>query len=144
MNSGKDVFTLMREIKLPPDLEVGEAYGKLTWSIRGIYEGYAGWFDMNPATMYDIPASSVYADLVRLAGGPEAIVKLAVERIQEGRPVEALHLTNVALAADPDSPKTLEARLNALQALHDRSRNSNERGWLEYSINQVRSKLGRK
>jgi glyoxylase-like metal-dependent hydrolase (beta-lactamase superfamily II) len=28
MNAGKDVFTLMREVKLPPELEVGEAYGR--------------------------------------------------------------------------------------------------------------------
>ncbi|HWX39756.1 MAG TPA: MBL fold metallo-hydrolase [Blastocatellia bacterium] len=144
MNAGKDVFTLMREIKLPPELEVGEGYGKLTWSIRGIYEGYAGWFDMNPATMYDTPASSVYPDLVKLAGGTDAVIKLAAERIQQGRLVDALRLSEVALAADPDSPKTLEARLSALQALHDGSRNSNERGWLEYSINQVKAKLGRK
>ena len=48
MNAGKDVFTLMHEIKLPPELEVGEGYGNLIWSIRGIYEGYAGWFDLQP------------------------------------------------------------------------------------------------
>ena len=29
MNAGKDVFTLMREIKLPAALDVGESYGKL-------------------------------------------------------------------------------------------------------------------
>ena len=52
MNDGKDVFTLMREIKLPPELEIGETYGKVAWSVRGIYEGYVGWFDLNPATMY--------------------------------------------------------------------------------------------
>ena len=67
---GKDVFTLMHEIKLPENLNVGEGYGKLTWSIRGIYEGYAGWFDLNPATMYETPPSSVYADLVKLAEAP--------------------------------------------------------------------------
>jgi glyoxylase-like metal-dependent hydrolase (beta-lactamase superfamily II) len=37
MNEGKDVFTLMHEIKLPPELVVGEGYGNLIWSIRGIY-----------------------------------------------------------------------------------------------------------
>ena len=68
MNDGKDVFTLMREIKLPAALDVGESYGKLSWSIRGIYEGYSGWFDMNPVTMYEEPISSVFADLTKLAG----------------------------------------------------------------------------
>ena len=69
MNAGKGVWTLMNEIKLPPDLDVGEGYGKLSWSVRGIYEGYVGWFDLNPATMYEKPASSVYPDVVKLAGG---------------------------------------------------------------------------
>ncbi|MFY9570462.1 MAG: MBL fold metallo-hydrolase, partial [Blastocatellia bacterium] len=32
MNAGKDVYTLMREIKLPASLEVGESYGNLIWS----------------------------------------------------------------------------------------------------------------
>src|SRR5262245_27999657 len=36
MNEGKDVGTLMREITLPKELDIGESYGRLTWSIRGI------------------------------------------------------------------------------------------------------------
>jgi alkyl sulfatase BDS1-like metallo-beta-lactamase superfamily hydrolase len=144
MNSGKDVYTLMREIKLPRELEVGESYGKLGWSIRGIYEGYIGYFDMNPATMYELPPSSVYADVVKLAGGPEGVAKLALERVQQGRAVEALHLTEVALAADPNHRGALESRLKALEWLRERCRNTNERGWLDYSIRVTTSKLGGK
>ena len=70
-NEGKDVYTLMREIRRPPALDVGESYGKVTWSIRGIYEGYAGWFDGNPS-MYG-SARDVYADVVQLAGRPMTI-----------------------------------------------------------------------
>ena len=69
MNDGKDVFTLMREIKLPSELNVGEAYGKVDWSIRGIYEGYVGWFDLNPASMYSQPPTVAEPELVRMAGG---------------------------------------------------------------------------
>ncbi|HET9532797.1 MAG TPA: MBL fold metallo-hydrolase [Blastocatellia bacterium] len=141
MNAGKDVFTLMREIKLPPHLNVGESYGKLSWSVRGIYEGYVGWFDTNPATMYEAPASSVYPDLVKLAGGPDAVARAAMERAQAGQAVEALHLSDVALAADANNRKALEARLKALEMLRERCRNANERGWLDYSIKVTRSKL---
>src|SRR5437660_7820773 len=49
MNAGKDVYTLMREVRLPRELDLGENYGRLTWSVRGINEGYAGWLDLNPA-----------------------------------------------------------------------------------------------
>lgn len=142
MNAGKDVWTLMNEIKLPPDLNIGESYGKLSWSVRGIYEGYVGWFDLNPATMYEKPASSVYPDVIKLAGGPDAVAKLAMERAQVGQAVEALHLSDMALAADANHKVALEAKLKALETLRDRCRNSNERGWLEFSINQVKSKFG--
>ena len=144
MNAGKDVYTLMHEIKLPPALEVGESYGNLIWSIRGIYEGYVGWFDLNPATMYEAPASSVYPDIVKLAGGPDAIAALALARVQSGDAVAALHLTGVALAADPNNRKSLEARLKALEILRGRCKNTNERGWLDYSIGITRTKLGEK
>src|SRR5262249_21159738 len=131
MNAGKDVFTLMREIKLPPSLDVGETYGKLSWSIRGIYEGYVGWFDTNPATMYEQPASSIFPDLVKLSGGPDPVAKAAAERLKLGQPLEALRLTDVALAADPAHHAALETRLKSLELLRERSRNTNERGWLD-------------
>jgi alkyl sulfatase BDS1-like metallo-beta-lactamase superfamily hydrolase len=142
MNAGKDVWTLMNEIKLPPELEVGEDYGKLSWSVRGIYEGYAGWFDLNPATMYEQPASSVFPDVVKLAGGADVIAKRAMELAQAGQTVEALHLSDIALTADPNHQLSLQAKMKALETLHARCRNSNERGWLEFSINQVKIKLG--
>jgi alkyl sulfatase BDS1-like metallo-beta-lactamase superfamily hydrolase len=141
MNDGKDVFTLMREIKLPENLNVGEGYGKLTWSIRGIYEGYIGWFDLNPATMYEAPPSSPYADLVKLAGGPAPVVARALEVLQQGQAPEALRLLDAALAADPNNRPALEARLKVLESLRDQSKNSNEQGWLQYSIRETQAKL---
>jgi len=144
MNEGKDVYTLMQQIKLPAALDVGESYGKLTWSIRGIYEGYVGWFDLNPVTMYETPVSSVYPDVVKLAGGPEAVATLAIGRAEAGDAIAALHLTDIALAADPNHQKSLEARVKALEILRSRCKNTNERGWLDYSIREAKGKLGEK
>ncbi len=142
MNAGKDVYTLMQQIKLPAALDVGESYGKLTWSIRGIYEGYVGWFDLNPVTMYETPVASIYPDVVKLAGGPEAVATLAIGRAEAGDAIAALHLTDIALAADPNHRKSLEARLKALEILRSRCKNTNERGWLDYSIRETKRKLG--
>lgn len=141
MNSGKDVFTLMREIKLPANFDLTEAFGKVSWSVRGIYDGYAGWFDLNPASMYDLPPSSVYPDLVQLAGGPEPLVRLALEKVQAGKPVEALHLTDVVLASDQNNREALEARLKALSILQERSQNFVEDGYLEYAVRKAKEKL---
>jgi alkyl sulfatase BDS1-like metallo-beta-lactamase superfamily hydrolase len=144
MNSGKDVFTLMREIKLPASYDLSEVFGKVSWSVRGIYEGYAGWFDMNPATMYDLPASSVYPDLVKLAGGPEPLVKLALEKLEAGQPVETLHLTDVVLAYDQNNNAAMGVRLKALDYLRERCENYVEAGWLDYGIRKAKQKLASK
>jgi alkyl sulfatase BDS1-like metallo-beta-lactamase superfamily hydrolase len=141
MNSGKDVFTLMQEIRLPPSFNLSESFGKVSWSVRGIYDGYAGWFDVNPSTMYELPPSSVYPDLVKAAGGPEPVVRLALEKLNAGKPVEALHLTDVVLAYDQKNSAALDVRLKALSYLRERSQNYVEAGWLEYGITKTKEKL---
>jgi alkyl sulfatase BDS1-like metallo-beta-lactamase superfamily hydrolase len=141
MNSGKDVFTLMQEIKLPGSYDLSQVFGKVSWSVRGIYDGYAGWYDMNPASMYELPPSSVYPDLVRLAGGPEAITRLALEKVEAGKPVEALHLTDVVLASDQKNNAALNARIKALEYLQKACDNYVEEGWLEYGIAKAKQTL---
>jgi alkyl sulfatase BDS1-like metallo-beta-lactamase superfamily hydrolase len=139
MNDGKDVLTLMREIKLPPDLEVGESYGRLTWSIRGIYEGYVGWFDGNASTMFG-PPSQAYEDIVGLAGGPDAVAARAAA-LTTSNPLRALYLTDMALAVDARHRGALQARLAALKNLDAASNNSNERGWLAAGIRDAERRL---
>jgi alkyl sulfatase BDS1-like metallo-beta-lactamase superfamily hydrolase len=139
MNEGKDVSTLMREITLPKELEVGESYGRLTWSIRGIYEGYVGWFDGNVSTMFG-QASQAYGEIVRLAGGPDAVASRAAELVASD-PLRALYLTDMALAVDSTHRASLQARIAALKALDATSRNSNERGWLAAGLRDAEARL---
>ena len=141
MNEGKDVFTVMREVKLPPDLDIGETYGKISWSVRGIYEGYAGWFDGNASTMFGT-AAAAYGEIARLAGGANAIAARA-KALVASDPVQALYLTDIALGSEPTDVASLEARLAALRALERRSGNSNERGWLQAGIRDAEAKLKR-
>ena len=142
MNDGKDVFTLMRDIRLPPALALGESFGRVSWAVRGIYDGYAGWFDLNPSSMYNTPVTAVYGDVVRLAGGPDAITRLVLERLQAGKPEEALHLTDIALAADTANPGALQARLKVLQTLLAAAQNRMEMSWLNVGIRDAKRRLG--
>ena len=140
MNEGKDVYTLMKTIKLPPELEVGEGYGALTWSVRGIYEGYVGWFDTDPATMYPPAPADSDRELAKLAGGADPIAVRA-EALVAVDPALALRLTSAALAVDPGHKGALTARRHALQALLKASRNSNESGWLNAGLAKVDAAL---
>ena len=141
MNAGKDVYTLMREIKLPPKYDLTEIFGKVSWSVRGIYDGYAGWYDGNPTSMYELPPSSVYPSLVKLAGGPEPLAKLALEKIEAGKPVEALHVTDVILAYDQNNAAALNVRIKAMEYLKQHTQNRVESGWLDYGIRLAKQKL---
>ncbi|HXY36931.1 MAG TPA: MBL fold metallo-hydrolase [Planctomycetaceae bacterium] len=140
MNEGKDVFTLMREVKLPSELNVGEAYGKVDWSVRGIFDGYVGWFDLNPATMYDQPPTAAEPELVRMAGGAEAVATRA-KALAVSNPVVASRLADAALMVEPKSKSALEAKLAALKSLQSASRNLIEGAWLTTAIRETKRSL---
>lgn len=104
MNDGRDVHTLMADITLPPELEVGQGYGKVSWSVRAIWENYAGWFHHDSTTeLYAVPQSAVHADIVELAGGADALLARAADKFSAGRREEALHLLDIVRNADAGS-----------------------------------------
>lgn len=140
MNAGKDVHTLMAEIELPPELEVGQGYGKVSWSVRAIWENYAGWFHHRSTTeLYPVPASAVYADLVELAGGASAIAGRAAQKLAASETLEALHLLDIGLHAEPDSAELRALALAAHETLLAASGNFWLSAWLRHQIQRLRS-----
>jgi alkyl sulfatase BDS1-like metallo-beta-lactamase superfamily hydrolase len=141
MNAGKDVHTLMQEIRLPPELDVGEGYGKISWSVRGIYEGYAGWFNGDPAEMFPQGRSSVSASVVQIAGGPKKVADEAMRLLSSGKAVEALHMTSIGIEGAPGDKDVLRARVAAFEALLKASTNRNEQGWLQQGLAEAKAGL---
>jgi len=140
INDGKDVYTLMREIKLPEKLAVAQYFGKVEWTVRGIWQEYVGWFDENPATMYDEPISSVFADLNELAG-EDKITKKAEDHLLKKEYSRVLHLTEIVLKVNPRHKHANEVRLNALKGLKSGTSNFIERIWLNFAIRQCEANL---
>jgi len=142
MNAGNDVWSTIRELRLPPQLEVGEGYGKVPWSARAIWEQYQGWFHGRSTTeLYDTPYWAVSPELVVLAGGPSAVAEAALKKA-ESAPLEALHLAEAALAADAKHAGALRASLAAHRTLLRGTTNFWETRWLEHQIAQLEAKLG--
>lgn len=103
MNAGKSLHTLQNEIQIPSTCEVGQGYGKVSWSVRAIWENYAGWFKHESTTeLYSVPQQSIHADLVELAGS-DALLERARQKAAAQRHEEALHLLDIVLNADPDN-----------------------------------------
>lgn len=144
MNEGQDLATVMREVVPPDELSVGESYGKVSWSVRAIWEGYAGWFHARSTTeLYATPPSAVWPEVVALAGGPEVIVTAARARIDAGELVEAVHLLEMALAASPDHVGALQAFVAAHEALlrQPDAENFWLGGWLRHQITTTQTRL---
>lgn len=142
MNAGTDLPTLMAQVQLPPELEVGEGYGKVSWSVRAIWENYAGWFKHESTTeLYALPRSAINADLIELAGGAQAIIVRAQEKLDQQRYVEALHLLDIVLPAQEQVPDALRAAIAAHEGLLEGSANFWLSSWLNNQIKLLHAKV---
>ena len=139
MNSGADVYTAMREVTVPEHLDIGEGYGQTSWNVRAIWEMYAGWFQHRSTTeLYGVATDAVATDVVGAAGA-DALVEAARARVDAGQPVQALHLTDLVLAAEPQHSGARAAAADAHEALLARTDNFWKRAWLTKSINELRT-----
>jgi alkyl sulfatase BDS1-like metallo-beta-lactamase superfamily hydrolase len=140
MNAGTDVHTLMREVRVPEHLDVGEGYGKTSWNVRAIWENYAGWFHHRSTTeLYDVCSAAVAPDLVAAAGG-DALAAAARVRLDAGELVAALHLTDIVLAVEPDHGEARRTAAAATRDLLDASTNFWERAWLRRSLDRLEAR----
>jgi glyoxylase-like metal-dependent hydrolase (beta-lactamase superfamily II) len=146
MNAGKDVHTLMREFAWPDGMEIGEFHGKAAWAVKSIWREYSGWLHYEDGTtaLFGVPRSSVDADLVELAGGAARLAERALAKLKAGAPLEAVHLTDIALSAEPDNAEALTVRKAAHEALLAASggRNLSETMWLRSEIAAMEARLG--
>jgi len=145
MNSGAELWTLMRDVTLPPELALPQVHGKVAWIVRAIWEEHAGWFRYESTTeLYDVPPSSIWSDVVDLVGGIAPLIERADAHAQGGRPLQALHLTDVALAHAPADADALGVKRQALEQLLAATgrENHSEVQWLEQEIKSALPKEG--
>lgn len=146
MNAGVPLFRLMGQVTLPPELDIPQGHGKLPWLVRAIWEEHAGWFRYESTTeLYDVPSSAVWAELTELAGGTAVLTGRARDHLGAGRPLHALHLTGMVLAAEPGDAAALQVKLGALEYLLAAGgrENFSEVRWLEAEIRDTSEELSR-
>ncbi len=144
MNGGKTVWELMRDIQLPPELELSQGHGKVSWSVRATWEIIAGWYYYDTiANLYHVPETAIHEDLVDMVGGPDQLADRARRYLKKGRPLEAIRLLDVA--AGNESRRVLEIRIEAVERLVTTAReglgNYSEIGLLEADLRASRAKL---
>jgi alkyl sulfatase BDS1-like metallo-beta-lactamase superfamily hydrolase len=132
INRGLTPDELVEAVTLPPHLAehpyLQEYYGKVEWSVRGIFDGYLGWFDGDAATMQPVSPDERAARMASLAGGVEGLERAAGKALDDGRPAWAAELATYWIRV-ADSGAARQAKADALRALAGRELNSNARNY---------------
>lgn len=140
MNSGTPLWELMATVELPPELRVGEGYGKVSWDVRAIWEQYAGWFKHESTTeLYGSPRETIDTELVELAGGPDPVATRARSAVDAGDHIRAIHLAECALRADPTHQVARGVMLDCHRILLAESENFWLSSWLQHQIHELES-----
>jgi alkyl sulfatase BDS1-like metallo-beta-lactamase superfamily hydrolase len=125
LNRGEWIEQILDEVKLPEDLAnepyLAPVYGCPSFVIHGIYRRYAGWYDGNPSHLSPSKTADIAKEVVKLAGGPEALLNRAKALKEAGEIQLALHLVDFVLnnSETASLKKAHELKADLLQAKAD-------------------------
>ena len=142
INQHKDPYEIMRSVELPPELRVGQGYGKVSWAARTFFEEYTGWFQRrSTAELYGAdPADATVALASEL--GADAVLEIAQRKMADGEIPTAIRLA-AAVLQQGESREATQLLLDATEKLLETGSESFwEHGWLVHEIERLRGELG--
>lgn len=106
INDGKTVNEIVQTVKLPDELTnlpyLREYYGRVDWSIRGIYRGLTGWYDGHGTGLIPLPPHIKAREIVNLSGGADKILTRAIELQKAGEHQLVCELCDIVISANPN------------------------------------------
>ncbi|WP_344248086.1 alkyl/aryl-sulfatase [Isoptericola hypogeus] len=121
LNKGLTGPEIAEEIQLPPALEnawnARGYYGSVSHNVKAIYQRYLGWFDGNPAHLWEHTPVERAKRYAKLAGGVDALVTNAREAFDAGDFRWAAEVANHAVFAEPDHAAAREVLADTYEQL---------------------------
>ncbi|KAI9648935.1 hypothetical protein NHQ30_001501 [Ciborinia camelliae] len=81
LNNGKTGIEIAEDFQMPDSLEqmwsAKGYYGSVSHNVKAIYHRYMGWFDGNPAHLWEYPPEPLARRYVECMGGIENVIKIA-------------------------------------------------------------------
>lgn len=106
LNDGLVGTEIAEDFSMPPALDAAwhthGYYGSVSHNVKAIYQRYIGWYDGNPAHLWQHPPQAAGARYVRALGGIDVAVARAKEFADEGDLRFAAELAAHAVFAEPD------------------------------------------
>jgi alkyl sulfatase BDS1-like metallo-beta-lactamase superfamily hydrolase len=121
LNNGSTGMEIAEDITLPPALDAAwhthGYYGSVSHNVKAIYQRYMGWFDGNPASLWQHPPQAAAIRYVEVIGGQQAVLGKARSYAQAGDLRFAAELLKHAVFADPSDSEARTALTEVYQRL---------------------------
>lgn len=133
LNNGLTGTEIAEEMRLPPALEQSwharGYYGSLSHNVKAVYQRYMGWYDGNPAHLWEHPPVELARRYVDLAGGAEWALAKARAYVDEGDLRFAATLLNHVVFAEPGNTEAKETLAGVYDKLGQGSENGPRRNF---------------
>ncbi|MEU3729736.1 alkyl sulfatase dimerization domain-containing protein [Streptomyces sp. NPDC033538] len=133
LNQGMTALEIAEEIEMPPTLErawhTHGYYGSVSHNTKAVYQRYLGWFDGNPAHLWEHPPVEAARRYVEFMGGPEEVVRRAEQSFAAGDFRWVAQVVNHVLFTDPDHARARRLQADALEQLGYGSENGTWRNF---------------
>ncbi|MGX8909154.1 alkyl/aryl-sulfatase [Streptomyces netropsis] len=93
-------------------------YGSLSHNFKAVYQRYIGWFDGNPAHLWNLPPTQAGAKYVQAMGGPAEVVRIA-QQAYDAEPPEyrwVVELLNHVIFASGNTGDVFEVPADVLRS----------------------------
>jgi alkyl sulfatase BDS1-like metallo-beta-lactamase superfamily hydrolase len=121
LNKGHVGSEIAELVELPPGLDKAwhthGYYGSASHNIKAIYQRYLGWYDGNPAHLWQHPPAATAARYVEVIGGVNATVAKAKQYLDNGDLRFAAELASHAVFAAPEDSAARELLASVLERL---------------------------
>ena len=142
LNKGLVGPEIAEEMTLPPALEnawnARGYYGTISHNVKAVYQRYLGWFDGNPAHLWEHTPVERAKRYVDLAGGIDTAVQKARSAFEAGDYRWAAELANHAVFAEPDHAPAREVLADTYEQLGYGSENGTWRDFYLSGATELR------
>jgi linear primary-alkylsulfatase len=142
LNKGFTGPEIAEAIELPPSLarewHCREFYGSVSHNTKAIYQRYMGWFDGNPAHLWEHPPVEQARRYLDFMGGAEAVLEKARESFEQGDFRWVAEVVNHVVFAEPDNEAARELQASALEQLGFGAENATWRNFFLMGARELR------
>ncbi|MGQ4354412.1 alkyl/aryl-sulfatase [Streptomyces drozdowiczii] len=121
LNQGFTAPEIAERIEMPPALErvwhTHGYYGSVSHNAKAVYQRYLGWYDGNPAHLWQHPPAEAARRYVEFMGGAGEVLRRAGQSFDDGDYRWVVEVVNHVVFADPENTAARALQADALEQL---------------------------